>query len=95
MESAGREYVFTSPLGGPLRDESWRVRFWNPAVQKVGFDGLTFHDVRHSHAAHLIAAGVHMLVISRRLGHSSIAITMNRYGHLAVGHDESLPDPYA
>lgn len=95
LESAGREYVFTAPGGGPLLDGSWRQRFWNPAVRAVGFDGLHFHDLRHSHAAQLIESGIYMLVISRRLGHSKIDITMDRYGHLMAGLDERIPDPYA
>lgn len=49
---------------------------------------VTFHDLRHSHASMLIALGVHMKVISRRLRHSSIGITMDLYGHLLPGVDE-------
>jgi len=40
------------------------------------------HDLRHTHAAHLIAAGVDPLTISRRLGHASVSFTLDRYGHL-------------
>ncbi|HEY3673639.1 MAG TPA: tyrosine-type recombinase/integrase [Acidimicrobiia bacterium] len=42
----------------------------------------TLHDLRHSHAVHLIAAGQHVKVVSERLGHASTAFTMDRYGHV-------------
>jgi integrase len=51
-------------------------------VAHSGLPRVRFHDLRHSHVAHLIAADVHPLVISRQLGHASLAFTMDRYGHL-------------
>ena len=47
-----------------------------------------FHGLRHTHASDLIAAGVHAKVISERLGHSSIVITLDRYGHLFPGSQD-------
>jgi integrase len=58
----------------------------------VSLDGLHFHDLRHSHVALLIAAGEHPKVIQERLGHSSIHITLDRYGHLFEGLDEGAAD---
>lgn len=50
---------------------------------------IRIHDFRHSHASYLISKGVNMYKISKRLGHSSIEMTMNRYGHLLdVEEDE-------
>ncbi|HUP16385.1 MAG TPA: transposase [Acidimicrobiia bacterium] len=66
--SGSSEYVFRAPQRGSMRDDGFRVRFWNPAVEAVGFDGLRFHDLRHSHAARLIADGQHMTVIFTRSG---------------------------
>ena len=45
------------------------------------------HDLRHTHAAWLIAAGEHPKSIQTRLGHSSIQVTIDRYGHLMDGLD--------
>jgi integrase len=45
----------------------------------------SFHALRHAHASILIKGGTHMKVISQRLGHSSIDITMDTYGHLLPG----------
>ena len=52
--------------------------------------GLRFHDLRHTHAALLIADGWHPLAISRRLGHSTITVTMDRYGHLLPSLEAEL-----
>jgi integrase len=42
---------------------------------------IRFHDLRHSHATHLLAAGIHPKIAQERLGHSSIAVTMDTYSH--------------
>jgi integrase len=44
--------------------------------------GITLHKLRHSHASHLLAAKVHSKIVEERLGHSSIAITLDIYSHL-------------
>jgi integrase len=64
------ENVFSAPRGGPIRRRAWYARFFRPAVAKAGLDpALRFHDLRHSHAALLIAAGLPVKVIADRLGH--------------------------
>ena len=42
------EFVFAAPNGGPLRRSVFRTRVWEPAVKAAGFEGLTFHHLRHS-----------------------------------------------
>ena len=62
-------------------------RIWREAVaQSVGAP-CRIHDLRHTHAAWLIAAGKHPKSIQTRLGHSSIQVTIDRYGHLMDGLD--------
>jgi integrase len=53
---------------------------------------LRFHDLRHTHAALLIAAGEHPKVIQARLGHASIGTTLDTYGHLFEGLDEAAAE---
>jgi integrase len=53
------------------------------------FPDKTFHSLRHTHASLLIAAKVDILTISRRLGHSKAAITLDVYGHLMPGADQA------
>lgn len=52
----------------------------------------TFHDLRHTHAAMLIKMGVQPKVISERLGHTSISITMDVYGYLMEGLQSGVAD---
>ncbi|MFQ5967331.1 MAG: tyrosine-type recombinase/integrase, partial [Acidimicrobiia bacterium] len=82
------EYVFIAPEGGQVRPQNFRRRAWRP----VAPEGVRFHDLRHSHAAMLIAAGVHPKVIQERLGHTSIKTTLDIYGHLYDGLDEAAAD---
>jgi integrase len=53
---------------------------------------MRFHDLRHTHAAMLIAQGEHPKVIQNRLGHSSIKVTLDTYGHLFEGLDEAAAE---
>ena len=41
-----------------------------------------FHDLRHTHATELMRAGIHVKVVSERLGHSSVRVTLDRYSHV-------------
>ena len=85
-------YVFTAPGGGPLRRNAFRVRTWLPAVRASVGEPCTFHDLRHSHSALLIAEGVHPKVLQERLGHVSIKTTLDIYGHLFEGLDAGAAD---
>jgi integrase len=83
-------FVFSSAKGGPLR-RSFYPRHYKPAVRRAGLaPSLRFHDLRHSCAALLIAQGAHPKEIQERLGHSTIQLTFDRYGHLLPTLDERL-----
>jgi integrase len=85
-------FVFTAPQGGPLLRRNFRRRTWLPAVRASVGEPMRFHDLRHTHAAMLIAQGEHPKVIQNRLGHSSIKITLDTYGHLFDGLDEAAAE---
>lgn len=75
--------VFTSPRGRPLRRPNFGRSIWKPAVKAAGLpDDLTPHALRHTSASLLIAQGAHPVEVQAHLGHSSIQVTMDRYGHL-------------
>jgi integrase len=79
----GEELVFTMARGGQLRHASFHQRYWwTPATTAVPPPRPRIHDLRHSHASWLIAAGVPLPVIQARLGHESITTTIDTYGHL-------------
>lgn len=80
------DLVFSAPMGGALRSATWYEDRWKKAVKLAQARGLTVtprvHDLRHSHAAWLISAGVPLPVIQQRLGHESITTTVDLYGGL-------------
>ena len=87
--------MFPVTNGNPMRRGSFG-RNWRRAVAEC-FDGtpmagLVFHELRHTAAALAIAHGAHPLTIKTRLGHSSITVTMDRYGHLFPAQDEALAE---
>lgn len=51
-------------------------------IKKSGVKDIRLHDIRHSHASFLIARGVDILTVSRRLGHTNTSTTLNLYGHM-------------
>ncbi|MDP9441691.1 MAG: site-specific integrase [Actinomycetota bacterium] len=73
--------VFVDDQGQPFHPE-FVPRAFSRLVRRSGLPRIRFHDLRHSHVAHLIEAGVDPLTISRRIGHASVAFTLDRYGHL-------------
>jgi len=74
--------VFTTDSGTPLRSSNFRRNVWLPAITEIGQDGLRPHDLRRTCASLLIAADAHPRHIKEHLGHSSIRVTMDVYGHL-------------
>jgi len=83
--------VFTSPEGRPLRNSNFRRQAWYRAVAEAGLPkGLRVHDLRHTCSSLLIAQGAHPKAIQVHLGHSSITVTMDRYGHLFPSDMEAL-----
>ena len=85
--------VWRSPQDGPLRYGNWFKRHFKPAVVRAGLPERTrFHDLRHSYAALLIAERAHPRAIMERLGHSTITVTLDTYGHLFPSIEASLDD---
>jgi integrase len=78
---ADGDLVFCGPAGDPLHPESVSKTFTRRA-RAAAVPVIRFHDLRHTHCAHLIAAGRNPKEISRRLGHASVSFTLDRYGHL-------------
>ena len=83
---APTDFVFTARRGGPLNHMHFTDRKWRKALAAARTKGLfkspRFHDLRHTHAACLISAGVPLPVIQKRLGHESIKTTVDVYGGL-------------
>jgi integrase len=75
-------WVFTAAEGGPVHHHNFRHGHYTRAVDAAALPGVRFHDLRHTCAALLIAAGRHLEEVKTYLGHSSIRVTSDRYGHL-------------
>lgn len=89
VSSAGDGPVFKSIYGHQVLSTTAH-KHWGPACIKAGFSDETkprIHDIRHTHASWMVASGLGIFDLSRRLGHENIATTMDRYSHL-------LPDAH-
>ena len=74
--------VFPSTVGTPEDADHMRKRRFMPALKRAGLPKIRFHDLRHTYASLLIAQGEHPKYIQVQMGHSSINVTMDIYGHL-------------
>ena len=78
------DLVFSQPDGKPLLPDSITVA-WRNLARRSGLKGIRLHDARHTHASLLLKQGVHPKIVQERLGHASIAITLDTYSHVAPG----------
>jgi integrase len=80
-------FVVARADGLPLQPDTL-TQEWKRLVAKTGLPRIRFHDLRHSHATHLLASGVHPKIASERLGHSKVGITLDLYSHVLPGMQE-------
>ena len=74
-------FVFGGKGGVPM-DPGWVSRRFKRYAKEAGFLEMRFHDLRHTHASLLLSDGVHLKVVSERLGHSGVGITGDLYSHV-------------
>jgi integrase len=78
--------LFPGPTGAAWDGHIFMQRAFKPAARAAGFPELTFHDLRHTGASLMIAAGCHVKVIAEQMGHADGgALVLKRYGHLYKG----------
>lgn len=82
------DLVFSLPDGTPIPPDAATDGFRSLA-RRLGLRGVRFHDLRHMHATLLLQQGVHPKIVSERLGHSSVAITLDIYSHSVLGLQEA------
>ena len=82
------DLVFCRENGKPLHPDAFSDAFWRHA-KAAGLPRIRFHDLRHTHATLALAAGVHPKVVSERLGHASITITLDTYSHAIPAMQET------
>lgn len=71
----------------PLNDAWLRDRVWRPLLEKAKVQHVRIHDARHTYASLMLRRGVPIAYVSRQLGHSSIQVTVDLYGHFIPGAD--------
>ena len=80
-------FVCAQADGSPLRPNSLTIA-WARLTAKGSLPRIRFHDLRHAHATHLLASGIHPKVASERLGHSKVGITLDLYSEVLPGMQE-------
>ena len=86
--------VFTKPDGSPIHPRL--ISDWfKQRSRAAGLPAIRLHDGRHSNATAALAAGVPIKVVSERLGHASVAFTLQVYGHVLPGMDEQAANMLA
>ena len=86
--------VFPGALGGPI-DPSVLTGTFEGLVRQMGLNSTRLHDLRHFHATLLLQQGSNPKVVQERLGHSSFAITMDTYSHVAPGLQKQAAHDFA
>jgi integrase len=84
---AGEQYtdlglVFANQLGGPLDYRVVVRRYFKPLLKEAELPSIRPYDLRHTHATLLLKAGTNPKIVSERLGHSSVAFTLDVYSHV-------------
>ncbi len=82
------DLIFCNSDGGPINPDSITHAF-HRTVRQLGLPSIRFHDLRHTHASMMLKQGVHPKIVSERLGHSSINITLDTYSHVMPGMQEA------
>jgi len=67
--------------GGPVNPDTLSSG-WYRIRRKAGLSGVRFHDLRHAHATLMLVKGIHPKVVSERLGHATVGITLDLYSHV-------------
>jgi integrase len=83
----GQPVLVFSDVEGKALSPNGVSRAWRQTCQARKLPRVQFHALQHTHASTLIRAGVDILTISRRLGHSFVAMTLDVYGHMMPGAD--------
>lgn len=85
------DFIFPNELNGTLDMSNLSQRHFKPLLQKAGLPTtLRLYDLRHTHATLLLAADTHPKIVSERLGHSSVKLTLDTYSHVLPGMQDEV-----
>jgi integrase len=86
------QLVFLSSTGTILDPDNLYHRYFQPVLTKSGLRKIRFHDLRHTFGSLLIQSGASIVYVKEQLGHSSIQVTVDTYGHLIPDANKSFVD---
>ena len=76
------DFVFPAVNGAPFRRENLTKRHFKPLLHAAGLPDIRLYDLRHTSATLLLLEGVHVKIVSERLGHADVTLTLNTYSHV-------------
>jgi len=85
-------WVFISQTGTMLKPDNFRHRIWGKLLTKAGLRHIRVHDLRHTFASLLIQQGESLAYVKEQMGHHSIHVTVDTYGHLVPGGNKAAVD---
>jgi integrase len=84
--------VFLTPDGRAVDGDNLRSRVFYRLLEKASLREIRFHDLRHTYASLPIQQGESLAYVQQQLGHSSIQVTVDIYGHLIPGANRAAVD---
>jgi len=87
-------FVFTDPSGKPIHPDRL-TKLFDKHVKDSGLPRIRLHDLRHTHATLALAAGIQAKVVSERLGHATVAFTLDIYAHVVPALQQDAADKIA
>jgi integrase len=89
-----RGFLFCHPDGSPVHPDTITRRF-NRLVDRAGAPQIRLHDVRHTYATLSLDAGIDPKILSDRVGHANMSVTLQIYAHRSTGRDRSAAETFA
>ena len=90
--SIADDLVFPSPEGSVLDPDNLIKQYFLPCIEHAGLRRFRLHDLRHTFGSLLIQDGASLAYVRDQMGHSSIQVTVDTYGHLIPGANISWVD---
>jgi integrase len=89
-KTSSEELVFPSEVSTPIEMNNFYERAFKPLLAKAGLRQIRFHDLRHTFGSVLIQTDASLAYVRDQMGHSSIQVTVDIYGHLIPGANISF-----
>lgn len=86
------DFVFATEIGSPLLPSNLTRRHFKPILKKAELSEIRLYDLRHTCATLLLLAGVNPKFVSERLGHATIALTLDTYSHVLPSMQKSATE---